>query len=249
MHPITQVIHIVAKSFRELGFDIADGPEIESDYYNFEALNIPKDHPARDMQDTFYVKGKADTVLRTQTSSVQIRYMQNHKPPFRVVVPGSKVFRREATDATHEAQFYQMECMVVDREVSLADLKGALEYILKKLFGDNVVSRFRPSYFPFVEPALEVDMSCFRCNGTGAGKKEGDDRCGTCRGAGWIEIMGAGLVHPNVLQNGGINPNDWKGYAFAIGIDRIVMLKYGINDIRSLYQADLRMIKQFNVTI
>jgi phenylalanyl-tRNA synthetase alpha chain len=241
-HPMSQVIAIVARSFRELGFDIADGPEIETDYNCFEALNIPKDHPSRDMQDTFWIKDTLDTVMRTQTSAVQIRYMQQHTPPFKVVVPGSKVYRREATDATHEAQFYQMECMVVDKDVTLADLKGALEYILQKLFGEEVVSRFRPSYFPFVEPALEVDMSCFRCKGTG---KIGLERCTTCKGAQWIEIMGAGMVHPNVLQNGGINPTQWKGYAFAIGLDRIVMLKYGIEDIRMIYQGDLRMINQF----
>jgi phenylalanyl-tRNA synthetase alpha chain len=241
-HPLTQIIDTIAQAFRELGFDIADGPEIETDYNCFEALNIPKDHPARDMQDTFWVKGMEDMVMRTQTSAVQIRYMDNHQPPFRVVVPGSKVYRREATDATHEAQFYQMECMVVDREVTLADLKSSLEYILKKIFGPEVVSRFRPSYFPFVEPALEVDMSCFRCGGSG---KINGERCTTCKESGWIEIMGAGMVHPNVLQNGGINPTQWKGYAFAIGLDRIVMLKYGLDDIRLIYQADLRMINQF----
>jgi len=242
LHPLTQVMAIISRSFRELGFDLADGPEVETDYNCFEALNIPKDHPARDMQDTFWVKGVPDTVMRTQTSAVQIRYMKDHKPPFKVVVPGSKVYRREATDATHEAQFYQMECMAVDKDVTLADLKGSLEYILKKLFGENVISRFRPSYFPFVEPALEVDMSCFRCNGIG---KINGERCTTCKESGWIEIMGAGMVHPNVLQNGGINPTLWRGYAFAIGLDRVVMLKYGLEDIRMIYQGDLRMINQF----
>jgi len=238
LHPLTQVITTIGEAFNELGFDVAAGPEIEKDYYNFEALNIPKDHPARDMQDTFWVKNMTDMVLRTQTSAVQIRYMEDHKPPFKVIVPGEKVFRREATDATHEAQFYQTECLVIGEEVSLADLKGTLEYILKKLFGKDVVSRFRPSYFPFVEPALEVDMSCFKCGGSG-------EACTTCKSSGWIEIMGAGMVHPKVLQNCKIDPTKWQGFAFAIGIDRVVMLKYGIEDIRLLYSGDLRFVNQF----
>jgi len=243
LHPTTEVINTIAQAFTELGFEIASGPELETDYNNFEALNIPKDHPARDMQDTFWVKGADDIVLRTQTSSIQVRYMEKHQPPFKVIVPGDKVFRREATDAVHEAQFYQTECLVVGKEVSLADLKGTLEFILKKLFGENVQSRFRPSYFPFVEPALEVDMSCFRCGGTG--KLAEGTGCPTCKSSGWIEIMGAGLVHPNVLKNCNINPEEWQGFAFAIGIDRVVMLKYGIDDIRLLYSGDLRMINQF----
>lgn len=244
LHPLTQVIDTIAQAFNELGFDIASGPEIETDYNCFEALNIPKDHPARDMQDTFWAKNMTDMVLRTQTSAIQIRYMQdkNHKPPFKVIVPGDKVFRREATDATHEAQFHQTECLVIGKEVTLADLKGTLEFILKKLFGDSVVSRFRPSYFPFVEPALEVDMSCFRCGGTG---KVNGERCATCKESGWIEIMGAGMVHPNVLRNCNVNPDEWQGFAFAIGVDRVVMLKYGITDVRMLYEGDLRMINQF----
>jgi len=242
-HPLTQVIDTIAQAFHELGFDIASGPEIETDYNCFEALNIPKDHPARDMQDTFWAKNMTDMVLRTQTSAIQIRYMQSHKPPLKAVVPGDKVYRREATDATHEAQFYQMECMAVGKNITLADLKGTLEFILKKIFGENVVSRFRPSYFPFVEPALEVDMSCFRCNGTG--KLENTEGCPTCKSSGWIEIMGSGMVHPNVLKNCGIDPNEWQGFAFAIGVDRVVMLKYGLTDIRMLYSGDLRMINQF----
>ncbi len=251
LHPLTQISNTIAQAFTELGFDIASGPEIETDYNCFEALNIPKDHPARDMQDTFWAKNMTDMVLRTQTSAIQIRYMQSHKPPFKVIVPADKVYRREATDMTHEAQFYQTECLVIGKDITLADLKGALEYVLKKLFGDNVVSRFRPSYFPFVEPALEVDMSCFRCGGTGKlideKARQGDalTSCPTCKASGWIEIMGSGMVHPNVLRNCNIDPDEWQGFAFAIGVDRIVMLKYGITDVRSLYTGDLRTLNQF----
>lgn len=246
IHPLTQIIQTIGQAFIELGFEIASGPEIEKDYYNFEALNIPKDHPARDMQDTFWVKDIKDMVLRTQTSAIQIRYMEKHQPPLKVIVPGEKVFRREATDATHEAQFYQTECLVVGKEVTLADLKGTLEYILKKLFGQDVVSRFRPSYFPFVEPALEVDMSCFKCGGTGrAPAGSATTACTNCKSSGWIEIMGAGMVHPKVLLNCKVDPALWQGFAFAIGIDRIAMLKYGVEDIRLFSSGDLRFVNQF----
>lgn len=227
LHPLTSMIREISSIFNELGFSIAQGPELETEFYNFDALNVPSDHPARDMQDTFWIKDvKKDNerlVLRTQTSSVQVRYMQKNKPPFRIIVPG-KVFRNEATDATHEAQFFQIEGLLIDKKVSLAHLKGTLEFFFKRLFGENAQVRFRPSYFPFVEPALEVDVF-FR------GK--------------WLEVMGAGLVHPSVLKAGGLDPKEWKGFAFGGGIDRLVLIKYGIDDIRSLYTGDLRLVNQF----
>lgn len=237
LHPITRVIRELYSVFYDLGFEIAFGPELEREYYNFDALNIPASHPSRDMQDTFWIKedrkinadkGKSGQplgrrLLSTQTSAVQIRFMETRKPPFRVIVPG-KVFRNEATDATHEAQFYQLEGLMVDKKVSLAHLKGILEHVFKKLFGGKSEIRFRPSYFPFVEPAVEVDA---KMNGK------------------WVEILGAGLVHPNVLRSVNLDPNDWQGFAFAFGIDRIVMLKHGIDDIRLLYGGDLRFVNQF----
>jgi len=234
MHPITQVIREIHAVFGELGFEVALGPELETEFYNFDALNIPADHPSRDMQDTFWLKQpkvqsekskvKSERkLLTTQTSAVQIRYMETHKPPFKVVVPG-KVFRNEATDATHEAQFFQIEGLYVDKEVSLAELKGTLEHAFKKLFGTDTEIRFRPSYFPFVEPAVEVDVKW---------KNK------------WLEVLGAGMVHPNVFKAAGVDPTVWKGFAFAFGLDRIVMLKYGIDDIRLLYSGDLRFVHQF----
>ena len=245
MHPITQTIREIYAVFAELGFEVATGPELEYEFYNFDALNIPKDHPSRDMQDTFWIKEKAAEksadadpklgrrLLTTQTSAVQIRYMEKHTPPFRVIVPG-KVFRNEATDATHEAQFFQLEGLLVDKKVSLADLKGTLEHVFKKLFGDASEIRFRPSYFPFVEPAVEVDVKWVK-----PGKNGEPDETR------WLEVLGAGLVHPNVLRAGGLDPTEWQGFAFAFGIDRIVMLKYGIDDIRQLYSGDLRFVNQF----
>lgn len=227
LHPITQVIREIELIFGEIGFSVAVGPELETEFYNFDALNFPKDHPARDMQDTFWVKQKNTDgerlLLRTHTSPVQVRYMKANKPPYRIIVPG-KVFRNEATDATHEAQFFQMEALCVDKQVSLADLKGALQHMFKRLFGDDVVIRFRPSFFPFVEPGVEVDMQW-------KGK--------------WLEMGGAGVVHPNVLSASGVDPAEWSGFAFGFGIDRIVMLKYGVDDIRALYTADLRLVNQF----
>jgi phenylalanyl-tRNA synthetase alpha chain len=227
LHPITQVIREIHTIFDQMGFSVARGPELETEFYNFDALNIPGDHPSRDMQDTFWVKtpkgAKDRLVLRTQTSSVQIRYMETHKPPFAIVVPG-KVFRNEATDATHEAQFFQLEGLLVDKEVSLAHLKGVLEHFFKLLLGDEAEIRFRPSYFPFVEPAVEIDVY-FK------GK--------------WLEVMGAGIVHPNVFKAAGLDPVKWKGFAFGGGIDRLVMIKYGIDDIRHLYSGDLRFVNQF----
>jgi len=236
---MTHTIRHMVGIFRDLGFIIAEGPEIETEHYNFDALNVPKDHPARDLWDTFWLKPDASgerRLLRTHTSPVQIRYMEAHQPPIKIIAPG-KVFRYEATDATHEVQFYQLEGLWVGRDVALSDLKGVLAHFFSKLFGKEIKTRFRPSYFPFVEPGVEVDMSCFKCGGEG---------CALCKASGWIEIMGAGMVHPNVLNNVGINSREWQGFAFGIGVDRVVMLKYGIEDVRLLYQGDLRVINQFS---
>ncbi|MFA6554013.1 MAG: phenylalanine--tRNA ligase subunit alpha [Candidatus Paceibacterota bacterium] len=227
LHPITQIVREIFSIFRDLGFEIADGPELEDEFHNFDALNVPKDHPARDMQDTFWIKDAPDAdkkrVLRTHTSSVQIRYMEKHKPPVRIIIPG-KVFRNEATDATHEAQFFQIEALYVDKNVSMAHLKGTLENMFKKLFGDDVEIRFRPSFFPFTEPSVEVDM-----------KWKGK----------WLEMGGAGLVQKNVFEAVGVDPNEWQGFAFGFGLDRLVMLKFGIDDVRFLYNGDLRLVNQF----
>ncbi len=242
LHPITVIVREIFSIFQELGFNVADGPELEDEFHNFDALNVPKDHPARDMQDTFWIKDKifnsqfsisnSDTknieakkkmVLRTHTSSVQIRYLETHKPPVRIIVPG-KVFRNEATDSTHEAQFYQVEALYVDKNVSLAHLKGTLEHMFRKLFGNDVEIRFRPSFFPFTEPSVEVDMQW-------KGK--------------WLEMGGAGLVNPKVFEAVGIDPKIWQGFAFGFGLDRIAMLKFGIDDVRYLYNGDLRLINQF----
>jgi phenylalanyl-tRNA synthetase alpha chain len=227
IHPITEATEEIRKIFSEIGFSLVEGPEVETEFYNFDALNFPKDHPARDMQDTFWLKGKnaedQKMLLRTHTSPVQIRYMQNHKPPFAIVVPG-KVFRNEATDATHEAQFYQYEALLIGKKISMANLKGVIEYFFKKYFSPDVEIRFRPSFFPFVEPGVEVYMQ---------------------RNGKWLEMMGAGLIHPNVLKAGGIDPEVWTGFAFGGGIDRLIMLKYGIDDVRLLYSGDLRLVNQF----
>lgn len=232
-HPLTEVIKQISGIFDSLGFEIAQGPELETEYYNFDSLNMPAHHPARDMQDTFWFSD--GRLLRTQTSPVQMRYMQSHKPPIRIIAPGT-VFRYEATDSRKSAQFYQLEGLMIDKDVSVAHLKAFLDHFLKKLFGDDVKSRFRPSYFPFVEPGFEVDASCFKCGGDG---------CTICKHSGWVEILGAGMVHPYVLAQGGIHPRDWRGWAFGLGIDRIAMLKYEIDDIRLLYSGDLRFINQF----
>jgi phenylalanyl-tRNA synthetase alpha chain len=236
LHPITQVTRRIASIFNELGFEVAEGPEIEEEFYNFDALNIPGDHPARDMWDTFWLKPlNAGKLLRTHTSPVQVRYMEANQPPIRIIAPG-KTFRHEATDATHEAQFYQIEGLMIDEKTSLADLKGVLENFFEKLFGTKTNVRLRPSYFPFVEPGVEIDMSCFKCGGKG---------CSTCKSTGWIEIMGAGMVHPKVLQAVGIDSRKYQGFAFGGGIDRFAMLKFGIDDVRSLYTGDLRVVNQF----
>lgn len=225
-HLITQAIQEISDIFNEIGFSVVEGPEVETDHYNFEALNFPPDHPARDMQDTFWLKqkqGDEPKLLRTHTSPVQIRYMETHKPPMAIIVPG-KVFRNEATDATHEAQFHQFEGLFVDKVVSMADLKGVLTHFFKKYFGEDAEIRFRPSFFPFVEPGVEVDMQW-------KGK--------------WLEMMGAGLIHPNVLEASGVDSTKWQGFAFGGGIDRLLAVKYGLNDIRELYTGDLRFVNQF----
>jgi phenylalanyl-tRNA synthetase alpha chain len=235
-HPLSLLMKEIIAIFSEMGFSMAIGPEIETEHYNFDTLNIPEYHPARDMWDTFWIKPLSEKkLLRTHTSPVQIRYMEKNKPPFAIIAPG-KVFRQEATDATHEAQFYQLEGLVVGKGISLANLKWTIENFLKKIVSESVITRFRPTYFPFVEPGVEVDMSCFKCLGAG---------CGVCKGTGWIEIMGAGMVHPKVLKAGGIDPKEFSGFAFGAGIDRLLMLKYGVDDVRLLYQGDLRLTKQF----
>lgn len=235
LHPLTTVADEFGRIFTELGFEIVDGPELESEYYNFDTLNFPKDHPARDMQDTFWIKDKPGYVLRTHTSNTQVRYLEKNGAPARIVSIG-RVFRAEATDATHEAQFYQYEGMVVDANISVAHLKWTLQMIFKKLLGEETAVRIRPSFFPFVEPGFEVDATCFKCSGTG---------CNICKSTGWIEMCGAGMVHPRVLTAGGVDPEKYQGFAFGGGLDRVLMLKYGIDDIRHLYSGDLRFVNQF----
>jgi len=233
IHPIPKMIAEINGIFAKIGFVFAEGPEAETEYYNFDRLNVPKDHPSRDMQDTFWFKNKdvsEPTVLRTHTSPVQARFMEAHKPPIRVIVPG-KVFRNEATDATHEAQFYQLEGLYVDKGVNMGHLKGTIEYFFSKFFSGEVEVRFRPSFFPFVEPGVEVDMMLKGSDSTLADK--------------WIEVMGAGMVHPNVLRDSGIDPEEYSGFAFGMGIDRLAVMKYGINDVRDLYTGDLRFVNQF----
>lgn len=237
-HLVSRTIREINDIFAEMGFAFADGPEIEEEYYNFDALNIPEHHPARDMWDTFWLKPlHAKKLLRTHTSPVQVRYMESHQPPLRIIAPG-KTFRYEATDATHEAQFYQLEGLAIGKDISLANLKGTLEQFLEKYFGKKAEVRFRPSYFPFVEPGVEVDMACFKCNRDGSS-------CPVCKGAAWVEILGAGLVHRHVLEAVGFNPDEWSGFAFGAGIDRLIMLKYGVPDVRMLYSADLKLNNQF----
>lgn len=240
LHLIPQTQKEVEEIFAELGFSVMDGPEVESEYYNFEALNIPDTHPARDMQDTFFLDKKADPehgnlVLRTHTSPVQIRTMLQHGAPLRIIAPG-RVFRYEATDASHDAIFHQVEGLLIDENISLSHLKGVMAEFLTRLFGQKVKVRFRPGYFPFVEPGLELDFSCLLCNGKG---------CRVCKQSGWVEFMGAGMVHPNVLKAGNIDTTKYQGWAFGFGLTRLVMMKYRITDIRYLMNADLRFINQF----
>ncbi len=233
LHPLTKVQSQLEDIFLGMGFTIAEGPEVETDYYNFTALNTPEFHPARDVQDTFYITDKV--LLRSQTSTVQVHAMENSKPPIRVISPG-RVYRSDAVDATHSPMFHQCEGLVIDKGITMADLKGTLETFAKAMFGDKTEIRFRPHHFPFTEPSCEVDVSCFVCGGKG---------CSVCKGEGWIEILGAGMVHPNVLRMSGIDPDVYSGFAFGMGIERIVMTKYGINDMRLLYENDVRFLSQF----
>ena len=233
LHPNTQVKNQIVNIFAGMGFDIYEGAEIETDYYNFTALNTPQDHPARDMQDTFYLSD--EFLLRTQTSAGQIHVMEAKKPPIKILSPG-KVFRSD-DDATHSPMFSQMEGLVVDKGITLCDLQGMLDVFVQKLFGEGVRTRLRPSYFPFTEPSVEVDVSCFACGGKG---------CRLCKGTGWIEILGAGVVNRKVLENCGIDPEVYSGFAFGIGIERVAMLKYGINNIKLLFESDLRVLDQIN---
>ncbi|MBI4482523.1 MAG: phenylalanine--tRNA ligase subunit alpha [Acidobacteria bacterium] len=233
-HPLVLVKRQIEEIFVKMGFTVVDGPEVDTDYYNFEALNMPKDHPARDTQDTFYLS--EEFLLRTHTSPVQIHYMEKHQPPFRIVVPG-RVFRRDNPDPTHSPMFFQVEGLVVGEAVSLADLKGTLEFFLRELFSPDTRARFRPSYFPFVEPGAEVDISCIFCRGTG---------CRMCKMSGWIEILGAGMVHPKIFERVGYDSQTVSGFAWGMGVDRIAMLKYGVDDIRLFYENDLRFIEQFS---
>jgi phenylalanyl-tRNA synthetase alpha chain len=232
-HPLELTLEAMKDIFISMGFTVEEGPEVELDYYNFEALNIPKNHPARSEQDTFYIND--NIVLRTQTSPVQVRVMEKQEPPIKMISPG-KVFRSDAADATHSPIFYQMEGLVVDKGITFADLKGTLEMFARRMFGDKVETKFRPHHFPFTEPSAEMDATCFVCEGKG---------CRVCKGSGWIELLGCGMVHPNVLRNCGIDPEVYSGFAFGFGVDRMVMLKYGIDDIRLLYESDMRFLNQF----
>ena len=236
MHPLMKVIEEVEDLFISMGFDVASGPEMEEDLYNFEKLNLPKNHPARDDQDSFYIT--AERLLRTQTSAMQARVMEGNteKTEIRVICPG-KTYRRDDDDATHSHQFTQIEGLMVGENISLAHLKGVLEVFVRRLFGEDREIRLRPNYFPFTEPSLEIDVSCFSCGGKG---------CNICKGTGWIEILGGGMVHPNVLRGCGYDPDKFTGFAFGIGPERVAMLKYGINDIRNFYTNDLRFLKEFN---
>lgn len=232
-HPLNVVLDEFKEIFLGLGFSIAEGPEVELDHYNFEALNIPKDHPARDTQDTFYISD--NVVLRTQTSPMQVRTMEKKKPPIRIIAPG-RVYRSDAVDATHSPLFHQIEGLVVDKDIRMSDLKGILELFAKKLYGDDTVVRFRPHHFPFTEPSAEMDIQCYQCHGEG---------CRLCKGEGWIEILGCGMVHPHVLEVCGIDPNEYSGYAFGIGLERMVMGRFKIDDIRLFYENDVRFLHQF----
>ena len=233
LHPITQIIKEVEEIFLGMGYKIADGPEVEKAIYNFDKLNTPPDHPARDIQDTFYITD--DVVLRSQTSPVQARVMENQKPPIKIICPGA-VYRSDSVDATHSPVFHQIEGLVVDKNISMTDLKGTLEMFAKKCLGENTKIRFRPHHFPFTEPSAEAVVSCFVCGGKG---------CRVCKGEGWIELLGCGMVHPNVFKNCGIDPDEYTGFAFGFGVERIAMAKFGIEDMRLLFENDVRFLKQF----
>ena len=232
-HPMSIVIDEICDIFKGMGYEVADGPEVEKGYYNFEALNIPANHPAKDEQDTFYING--DILLRTQTSPVQVRTMEKGKLPIRMVCPGA-VYRSDEVDATHSPVFHQLEGMVIDKNVTMGDLKGALAVFAKELFGEDTKVRFRPHHFPFTEPSAEMDVTCFACGGKG---------CRVCKGEGYIELLGCGMVHPKVLKMSGIDPNEYSGFAFGMGLERVAMQKYSINDLRLLFENDVRFLKQF----
>ncbi|MCL2566307.1 MAG: phenylalanine--tRNA ligase subunit alpha [Defluviitaleaceae bacterium] len=236
-HPMTLVTDELKDIFIGLGYEVAEGPEIEEEYYSFDALNTPKHHPARDEQDTFYVEAASPCcfVLRTQTSPVQVRTMESRKPPIKIIAPG-RVFRKDEVDATHSPVFHQLEGLVVDKGITMGDLKGALSLFAKELFGGSVKTRFRPHYFPFTEPSAEMDVSCFACEGRG---------CRICKGSGWIELLGCGMVHPKVLSMSGIDPQIYTGFAFGMGLERVAMQRYNITDMRLLYENDVRFLKQF----
>ncbi len=234
-HPLVLVTEEIISIFGDLGFQVAEGPEIETEYYNFEALNTPPDHPARDEQDSFYLDRRKGLLLRTQTSPVQIRVMEGQRPPVRVIAPG-RCFRRDTTDASHHPVFHQVEGLLVDRGVSFADLKGALEVFSREMFGPATRTRFRPDFFPFTEPSADMSISCFLCSGEG---------CRVCSRTGWLEILGSGMVDPNVFRAVGYDPEEVTGFAFGMGVERIAMLKYGIDDIRALYENDVRLLRQF----
>lgn len=233
IHPITQIIKEVEEIFLGMGYKIADGPEVEKAFYNFDQLNAPIDHPSRDLQDTFYIT--ENIILRSQTSPVQARVMEKQKPPIKIICPGT-VYRSDAVDATHSPVFHQVEGLVIDKNISMTDLKGTLEMFAKKCLGEKTQTRFRPHHFPFTEPSAEADVSCFVCGGKG---------CRVCKGEGWIELLGCGMVHPNVLRNCGIDPEEYTGFAFGFGVERIAMAKFGIEDMRLLYENDVRFLKQF----
>ena len=236
LHPLTLTLGRIKAIFMDMGFTVEEGPEIERDYYNFEALNLPKDHPARDMQDSFYIT--EEILMRTQTSPVQARTMEAHEPnsPIRMIAPG-RVYRRDDYDATHSPMFTQVEGLVIDKGIRLSDLKGTLELFLRRIFNENIGVRFRPSFFPFTEPSAEVDISCVMCKGKG---------CRVCKGTGWLEILGAGMVHPHVLEMSGYDPKQVSGFAFGLGVERIAMLSYGIDDLRLFYDNDVRFLRQFS---
>lgn len=233
LHPLNTVLNDMISIFQSMGFDVVDGPEVETDHYNFECLNVPADHPARDMQDTFYLG--ENLLLRTQTSAAQIRTMETRKPPIRVICPG-RVFRADEVDATHSPVFHQIEGLVVDKGVTMCDLKGVLEEFAHEIYGKDTKVKFRPSFFPFTEPSVEVDVTCSECGGKG---------CRVCKGSGWIEILGAGMVHPNVLKSCGIDPEEYSGFAFGVGLDRLTTTRYKISDIRLLFENDKRFLEQF----
>ena len=233
LHPLNTVLNDMIDIFQSMGFDVVDGPEVETDHYNFEALNVPADHPARDMQDTFYLA--ENLLLRTQTSATQIRTMEQRKPPIKMICPG-RVYRADEVDATHSPVFHQIEGLVIDKNITMCDLKGVLEQFAHEIYGPETEVKFRPSFFPFTEPSVEVDVTCSECKGKG---------CRVCKGSGWIEILGAGMVHPRVLQSCGIDPEEYSGFAFGIGLDRLTTTRYKISDIRLLFENDLRFLKQF----